>query len=155
LNETNGHASAIQKPEFRPSWVISFNRRSSIKLSYDKPTHHMTTMEYNFRGWIGLDAQSADGNLVEREYEVKTFEENDVDIKITHCGICGELPSRPPLCIDIISDGNSGSDIHTLRSGWGRARYPCVVGHEIVGTAVRVGQRFTHVKVLAHRAALA
>ncbi|KAL3465160.1 Afadin and alpha-actinin-binding-domain-containing protein [Aspergillus heterothallicus] len=41
-----------------------------------------------------------------------------------HCGICG-------------------SDIHTIRSGWAPADYPCVVGHEIVGTAVRVGSKVT------------
>jgi alcohol dehydrogenase (NADP+) len=40
--------------------------------------------------------------------------------QITHCGICG-------------------SDLHTLRSGWGESLYPCCVGHEIVGKAVRVG----------------
>jgi len=32
------------------------------------------------------------------------------------------------------------SDLHTLRSGWGATDYPCVVGHEIVGRAVRVGK---------------
>ncbi|KFX90571.1 hypothetical protein V490_06393, partial [Pseudogymnoascus sp. VKM F-3557] len=34
-----------------------------------------------------------------------------------------------------------GSDIHTLRSGWGATDYPCVVGHEIIGTAIRVGSQ--------------
>ena len=42
--------------------------------------------------------------------------------QITHCGICG-------------------SDLHTLRSGWGETLYPCCVGHEIVGKAVRVGSK--------------
>jgi alcohol dehydrogenase (NADP+) len=55
-------------------------------------------------------------------YEPKPFEETDIDIKITHCGICG-------------------SDLHTLRSGWGPTMYPCCVGHEIVGTAVKVGSK--------------
>jgi alcohol dehydrogenase (NADP+) len=32
------------------------------------------------------------------------------------------------------------SDLHTLRSGWGPTDYPVVVGHEIVGKAVRVGK---------------
>jgi len=55
-------------------------------------------------------------------YEPKTWEETDVDIKITHSGICG-------------------SDIHTLRSGWKPTDYPVCVGHEIVGVAVRVGSK--------------
>jgi alcohol dehydrogenase (NADP+) len=43
--------------------------------------------------------------------------------------------------------GHTGSDIHTLRSGWGQTDYPQCVGHEITGTAVRVGSAVKHVKV--------
>ena len=75
---------------------------------------------YRFQGWLGFDKSSAEGKMVWREFEPKPFEDSDVDIKISHCGICG-------------------SDIHTLRSGWYQAMYPVCVGHEIVGTAVRVG----------------
>jgi alcohol dehydrogenase (NADP+) len=77
---------------------------------------------YEFKGWMGLDKYSIKGQLKYQAYEPKTFEETDVDIKITHCGICA-------------------SDLHTLRSGWGPTLYPCVVGHEIVGHAVRVGSK--------------
>ncbi|KAF7540379.1 hypothetical protein G7Z17_g12218 [Cylindrodendrum hubeiense] len=76
--------------------------------------------DYTFEGWMGEDPSSAEGNMVWKEYEPKPWEETDVDIKITHSGICG-------------------SDIHTLRAGWGPTDFPCVVGHEIVGIAVRVG----------------
>ncbi|PHH61908.1 hypothetical protein CDD82_2069 [Ophiocordyceps australis] len=78
--------------------------------------------DYKFEGWMGLDASAGDGNMVWQEYEPKPWEENDVDIKITHSGVCG-------------------SDIHVLRSGWRDTPYPCVVGHEIVGVAVRVGSK--------------
>lgn len=78
------------------------------------------TQNYKFEGWMGLDSSAGDGNMVWKEYEPKTWEETDIDIKITHSGICG-------------------SDHHTLRSGWRPTEYPCVVGHEIVGIAVRVG----------------
>ena len=78
--------------------------------------------DYTFQGWMGLDASSVDGNLKFQTFEPKTFQETDVDIKVTHCGICG-------------------SDIHTLRSGWGKTNYPCCVGHEILGTAVKVGSK--------------
>jgi len=54
---------------------------------------------------MGLDPKSVEGNLKFQQYEPKTWEETDVDIKITHCGICG-------------------SDLHTLRSGWGPTLYP-------------------------------
>jgi len=84
--------------------------------------------DHKFQGWLGLDKDSANGKMVWQEYEPKPFEETDVDIKITHCGICG-------------------SDIHTLRSGWAPADYPVCVGHEIVGHAVRVGAEVKGIKV--------
>lgn len=54
---------------------------------------------YKFQGWMALDKESAQGKMVWQEYEPKTWTEDDVDIKIAYCGICG-------------------SDLHTLRSGW-------------------------------------
>ncbi|KAK0336081.1 hypothetical protein LTR02_004500 [Friedmanniomyces endolithicus] len=79
--------------------------------------------DYKFEGWLGKDKESAKGNMVWGEFpHVKPFEETDVDIQITHCGICG-------------------SDVHTLSSGWGPTTYPCCVGHEIIGKAVRVGSK--------------
>ncbi|KAK6368567.1 hypothetical protein LTR64_006721 [Lithohypha guttulata] len=84
--------------------------------------------KYKFQGWLGLDKDSANGKMVWQDYEPKSFEETDVDIKITHCGVCA-------------------SDIHTLRSGWGPTNYPVCVGHEIVGHAVRVGSKVKGIKV--------
>ena len=66
--------------------------------------------DYKFQGWTGLDAGAAEGNMKWQSYEPKNWEETDVDIKVTHCGICG-------------------SDLHTLRSGWMPTIYPCCVGY--------------------------
>lgn len=44
---------------------------------------------YNFQGWMGVDPSAAKGNMKWQDYEPKTWQETDVDIKITHCGICG------------------------------------------------------------------
>ena len=59
----------------------------------------MAQTDYKFEGWMGLDTSASQGNMVWQEFEPKTWEETDIDIKITHCGVCG-------------------SDLHTLRSGW-------------------------------------
>ncbi|KAH8900339.1 putative NADP-dependent alcohol dehydrogenase C 2 [Thozetella sp. PMI_491] len=83
--------------------------------------------ENKFHGWLGESPESAHGKMVWKEFTPKTWTEDDVDIKITHCGICG-------------------SDIHTLRSGWGPTTYPCCVGHEIVGTVARVGKNVASAK---------
>ncbi|KAE8418586.1 chaperonin 10-like protein [Aspergillus pseudocaelatus] len=82
----------------------------------------MAATDYKFEGWMGLDPKAADGNMVWQEFQPKAWEETDIDIRITHSGICG-------------------SDLHTLRSGWGPTMYPCCVGHEILGVAVRVGSQ--------------
>ncbi|KAM0718350.1 hypothetical protein Q7P37_005419 [Cladosporium fusiforme] len=73
-----------------------------------------------YKGWVADDASSAEGKMIWKNYTPKVWEESDIEIKITHSGVCG-------------------SDLHTLRSGWSAAPYPIVVGHEIVGVAVRVG----------------
>ncbi|KAH7033026.1 putative zinc-binding alcohol dehydrogenase [Microdochium trichocladiopsis] len=75
-----------------------------------------------FQGWIGHDKESVNGKLVWGDFEPKRWEETDIDIKITHCGMCA-------------------SDLHTLSSGWYKSPYPIVVGHEIVGRVVRVGSK--------------
>lgn len=60
--------------------------------------------DYEFKGWLGRDPSSINGKMEWDTFEPKKWEENDVDIKITHCGICG-------------------SDLHTLRSGWGETPF--------------------------------
>ena len=57
-----------------------------------------------FEGWLGLDPSSVEGNMKWGEFEPKKWEEDDVDIEISHCGICG-------------------SDLHTLQSGWTSTLY--------------------------------
>lgn len=59
----------------------------------------MSPQDYKFEGWLAEDASAANGAMKWKEFEPKEWEETDVDIKVTHCGICG-------------------SDLHTLRSGW-------------------------------------
>jgi hypothetical protein len=55
--------------------------------------------DYRFEGWMGLDKEADQGKMVWQEFEPKAWEETDVDIKVSHCGVCG-------------------SDLHVLRSGW-------------------------------------
>ncbi|OZJ02926.1 hypothetical protein BZG36_04127 [Bifiguratus adelaidae] len=78
--------------------------------------------------FTGYGATDGTGRLSKFQYDPKPFGDHDIDIKISHCGICG-------------------SDLHTLYSGWGPTDYPVVVGHEIVGEVVRVGSKVTKFKV--------
>ena len=70
---------------------------------------------------------SASEPLVPYSFERKKPGASDVAIDIHFCGICH-------------------SDIHTARSEWGAANYPCVPGHEIVGVVAEVGSSVTKFK---------
>ncbi|RKP11963.1 chaperonin 10-like protein [Piptocephalis cylindrospora] len=83
------------------------------------------TIPEKFTGWA---AMAKDKDLVQWSYTPKPFEEGDIDIRITHCGICG-------------------TDVHTLECGWDNTTYPIVAGHEIVGEIVRVGKNVKGLKV--------
>lgn len=45
--------------------------------------------DYTFTGWLSESPESAAGKMVWKEYQPKTWEETDIDIEVTHCGICG------------------------------------------------------------------
>ncbi|XXF79644.1 NAD(P)-dependent alcohol dehydrogenase [Myxococcaceae bacterium GXIMD 01537] len=53
---------------------------------------------------------------------------HDVKLDVLYCGVCH-------------------SDIHQARGEWGRARFPMVPGHEIVGRVTQVGASVTRFKV--------
>lgn len=52
----------------------------------------------------------------------------EVAIEITHCGVCH-------------------SDLHQARDDWGNTQFPCVPGHEVVGTVVAVGDGVSRFKL--------
>lgn len=64
----------------------------------------MSSSDTKFEGWLGHDSKSVKGQMKWSEFEPKKWEESDVDIQVSHCGICG-------------------SDLHTLQSGWGETKY--------------------------------
>jgi alcohol dehydrogenase (NADP+) len=89
---------------------------------------NMSSATSDFNGWVAHDPSAADGNMKWGNFEPKTFEDTDIEMDISHCGVCG-------------------SDIHTLRSGWGPSDYPLVVGHEIIGHVTKVGKDVKDLKV--------
>ncbi|KAL8731166.1 MAG: hypothetical protein Q9166_003573 [cf. Caloplaca sp. 2 TL-2023] len=82
-----------------------------------------------FEGFM-VESQDDDKwmNFKKQEFKPKKFQERDIDIEIECCGVCG-------------------SDIHTISGGWGSAPMPLCVGHEVIGKAVKVGDKVTTVKV--------
>jgi alcohol dehydrogenase (NADP+) len=73
-------------------------------------------------------AYAADRMLEPIEIERREPGPNDIQIDIAWCGVCH-------------------SDLHTIRSEWAGTHYPCVPGHEIVGTVSAVGSAVTNFAV--------
>jgi uncharacterized zinc-type alcohol dehydrogenase-like protein len=63
---------------------------------------------------------AAGAQLLPYKYDPGAMRPNEVEIKISHCGVCH-------------------SDVHLIDNDWGMSKYPFVPGHEIVGTVVAVG----------------
>jgi uncharacterized zinc-type alcohol dehydrogenase-like protein len=68
----------------------------------------------------GLAAHAAGAELLPFRYEPGTLGARDVEIGISHCGICH-------------------SDLHLISNDWGISQYPFIPGHEIIGTITEVG----------------
>lgn len=77
------------------------------------------------RGYAALAPKE---DLVPFEFERREVGANDVAFDIAFAGICH-------------------SDIHQAREEWGKALFPMVPGHEIVGTVTSIGSHVTRFKV--------
>ncbi len=72
-------------------------------------------------------AHARKGPLVPFVYDPSPLGPHDVEIRITHCGICH-------------------SDVHLVDGDWGVGSYPMVPGHEIVGTVAALGPEVRHLE---------
>jgi len=77
--------------------------------------------EVKFHGYA---AHGPEGELKPYEWQPRPLGDDDVQLTITHSGICA-------------------SDIHQKENGWKNSKYPMVPGHEIIGLVEEVGK---HVK---------
>jgi uncharacterized zinc-type alcohol dehydrogenase-like protein len=70
--------------------------------------------------FLAFAALAAKQPLVSYQYEPPPLRPQDVEIEISHCGVCH-------------------SDLHLIDNDWSSSVYPLVPGHEIVGTVASVG----------------
>jgi uncharacterized zinc-type alcohol dehydrogenase-like protein len=68
----------------------------------------------------GFAVHAAGAHLLAYKYDPGELQTHEVEIKISHCGVCH-------------------SDVHLIDNDWGISKYPFIPGHEIVGTVVGVG----------------
>ena len=68
----------------------------------------------------GLAVHAAGAELLSFKYDPGKLGLHEVEIAITHCGICH-------------------SDLHLISNDWGISQYPFIPGHEIIGKVTAVG----------------
>ena len=68
----------------------------------------------------GLAAHAAGAELLPFRYDPGPLDAHEVEIAISHCGICH-------------------SDLHLISNDWGISQYPFIPGHEIIGKVNAVG----------------
>jgi alcohol/geraniol dehydrogenase (NADP+) len=68
----------------------------------------------------GLAVHAAGAELLPFHYDPGKLASQEVEIAITHCGICH-------------------SDLHLIANDWGISHFPFIPGHEIVGTVAALG----------------
>ena len=73
-------------------------------------------------------AFEAKGQLQPYQYDPGELGAFDVEIDVDHCGICH-------------------SDVSMLDNDWGRAKYPMVAGHEIIGRVSKLGSHVGHLVI--------
>ncbi|MGA8938732.1 MAG: NAD(P)-dependent alcohol dehydrogenase [Acidobacteriaceae bacterium] len=76
----------------------------------------------------GLATHAAGAQLVPYKYSVEALGPHEVEVKISHCGVCF-------------------SDIHLIDNDWGMSKYPFIPGHEIVGTVTGAGSEVRDLKL--------
>ncbi|HEY0786953.1 MAG TPA: NAD(P)-dependent alcohol dehydrogenase [Acidobacteriaceae bacterium] len=68
----------------------------------------------------GFGVHAAGAELLPFKYEPADLRPQDIEIRITHCGVCH-------------------SDISLIDNDWGLSQYPFIPGHEIIGTVSEKG----------------
>jgi len=76
----------------------------------------------------GLAAHAAGAELLTFRYDPGELAVQEVEIGITHCGICH-------------------SDLHLISNDWGISQYPFIPGHEIIGIVTAIGSQVRSLKV--------
>ncbi len=82
-------------------------------------------MNSTVKAWA---ATSPSAPLSPFQFERRAVGPHDVQIELTHCGICH-------------------SDLHQVRDEWGGAVFPMVPGHEMVGRVSKVGAQVKRFQV--------
>jgi hypothetical protein len=115
--KTKSHKLPKHDPRREPR-TLSHRRSIPPNLESIKDSRQLTAKMTNS---INTYAATAPGTPLQAfSYDPGELGPEEVEIKVTHCGICH-------------------SDLSMLDNEWGLSKYPFVPGHEAVGTIVALG----------------
>src|ERR687885_1485004 len=80
------------------------------------------------------------------QYKAKAYSSGSSTSPLAPATIPRREPDDDDIQIEILFCGICHSDLHTVRNEWGGTVYPCVPGHEIVGSVTKVGSAVTRFK---------
>jgi len=86
----------------------------SASCNFNKQPHHLMPLFHAYA------ASGAESPLTPFEFEAGELAPEEVEIKVTHCGLCH-------------------SDLSMIENEWGMTNYPFVPGHEVTGTVAALG----------------
>ncbi|HSY01859.1 MAG TPA: NAD(P)-dependent alcohol dehydrogenase [Acidobacteriaceae bacterium] len=73
----------------------------------------------------GFGVHAAGAELLPLKYDPGDLRPQDIEVRITHCGVCR-------------------SDVSLIDNDWGISQFPFIPGHEIVGTVRQTGAGVSH-----------
>jgi uncharacterized zinc-type alcohol dehydrogenase-like protein len=76
----------------------------------------------------GLAVHAAGAELLPFHYDPGKLGSQEVEIAITHCGVCH-------------------SDLHLISNDWGISQFPFIPGHEVIGTVAALGNEVRALEV--------
>lgn len=99
-----------------------FSQVLSLFDQIQQPTIMSVITTEEFHGWLSHSHAAVDGKMEWAAFTPRPFQDDDIDIAVTHCAICH-------------------TDHGILAGELGPIDFPVCVGHEIVGHVVRVGPK--------------
>jgi D-arabinose 1-dehydrogenase-like Zn-dependent alcohol dehydrogenase len=90
----------------------------------------MSDQQTQFQGWAAHTNEAVNGELKFQSFTPKAWDEDDVDVQVMYCGMCG-------------------TDASALAGEWGpvEQKAPLICGHEVIGKVTKVGSEVKGLKV--------
>ncbi|KAK7328073.1 hypothetical protein VNO77_22169 [Canavalia gladiata] len=127
IRSVHSHSDPIDRSKMVFVQIMLWKPKRQIALDDEQSIHQVLlwsrkimSSEGVCEDCLGWAARDASGVLSPYKFSRRALGNEDVHIKITHCGVCY-------------------ADVDSTRNKYGYSKYPVVPGHEIAGIVTKVG----------------